>query len=689
MRLMSSVSLLVIAMAGPCLHGIAHAGESEDADKPPRHDEKRLEEIVVSAHPGGRTRFEVLQGTSVLGGEELERALSATIGATLDALPGLSQTAFGQGASRPIIRGLGGDRLRVLINDLGSFDVSTTSPDHAVAIDPASARRIEVVRGPATLVYGANAIAGVVNVTDDRVPRAEPEDGIEGFARSIYGSNADDTLNGGALTASLGAGLVAHLDGFFRDSNDFKAAGFLRSPALRAAEPLDPGDAEPAGRAENSDIRSWGTTGGLSHVDDRGFIGASVSVLNTNYGIPVELEGEEEEGSGGGDGVRIDIEQIRFDVIGERSFGSGPVELAKLRFGYGDYDQAELEGGDVGTLFRNREWEGRIDLVQKTRGSWSGNSGLSLRSRKFSAIGAEAFVPRNDIFQWGLFSFQSYETGPWHFDAGLRFDHQSVEASELGLNRGFTGISVSGGASYRLASDWLIGINGFRTERAPNAEELFSDGPHLATFTFERGDPTLGEETVKGFDASLKKTGGRLSFALNAYYYDYSDFIFERFTGEEEDGLRVAAFAPADARFYGFEAEAEYELWSDGERSFGIDLVFDTVKARQSDGGEALPRIPPRSLTLAADWQGRLFDLRVASEFAGRQRDLGAFELPTGSYVNLTASLVVHPFPARDIDLILEARNLADEDIRYHTSFLKDLLPAPGRDIRLTLKAGF
>lgn len=682
MRFMSSVSLMVIAMTGPCLHGIAHAGETEDADMPPRHDEKRLEEIVVSAHPGGRTRFEVLQGTSVLGGEELERALSATIGATLDALPGLSQTAFGQGASRPVIRGLGGDRLRVLINDLGSFDVATTSPDHAVAIDPASARRIEVVRGPATLVYGANAIAGVVNVTDDRVPRAEPDGGIEGFVRSVYGSNADDTLNGGALTASLGAGLVAHLDGFFRDSNDFKAAGFLRSPALRAAEPLGPGETEAAGRADNSDIGSWGTTGGLSLVDDDGFFGASVSVLRNNYGIPVESEGEE-------GGVRIDIEQTRYDILGERRLEGALFSLAKLRFGYGDYEQAELEGGEVGTRFLNKEWEGRLDLVQHEQGGWSGNNGLTLRRRNFSAIGAEAFVPENTLFQWGLYSFQSYETGPWHFDAGLRLDRQSVEAVDLGLDRGFTGISVSGGASYRLAENWLIGINGFRTERAPNAEELFSDGPHLATFSFERGDPTLGEETVKGFDASLKKTGGSLSFALNAYYYDYADFIFERLTGEIEDGLRVAAFAPTDARFYGFEAEADYELWTDGERSFGLDLVFDTVKARRSDGGEALPRIPPRSLTLAADWQGRLFDARLASSFAGRQRDLGAFELPTGSHVDLTASIVFHPFPDRDIDLLLEARNLLDQDIRYHTSFLKDLVPAPGRDLRLTLKAGF
>lgn len=685
MRHAASAALLTLFLYQPGLSALAE-------EAPPRHGEERLEEIIVSAHPGGRSRFDVLQGTSVLGGEDLERALSATIGATLDALPGLSQTAFGQGASRPVIRGLGGDRLRVLVNDLGTFDASTTSPDHAVALDPATARRIEVVRGPATLIYGANAIAGVVNVTDNRVPRELPEDGrIDGFVRSVFGTNANDTLNGGELNLHLGGGVMAHIDGFYRDSGDFEAPGFLRSKALRAEEPLDAEAEEPFGRAKNSDIKSWGTTGGLSYVGEHGFIGASVSALDNNYGIPVELEGEggEEGGEEEEGGVRIDIEQIRFDIIGEWLSDFLIFDSAKFRFGYGDYDQAELEGGEIGTLFQNEEWEGRIDLVQQHQGGWTGSSGLTLRSRDFAAIGAEAFVPPNETFQWGLYSFQSYETGPWHLDAGLRFDRQTVDVQSQGLERGFTGVSLSGGASYRLLENWLIGVNAFRTERAPNADELFSNGPHLATFTFERSDPTLGEETVKVLDASIKKTNGALSLAVNGYYYDYADFIFERFTGEEKDGLPVAAFSAADARFYGFEAEAEYEVWTDGERSLSLSLVFDAVKAKRTDVDAPLPRIPPRSVTFGASYEGRLVDLKLSSEFAGKQKDIAAFERATGSYVNLTASLVLHPIPDQDLDLIIEARNLADEDIRYHTSFLKDLVPAPGRDVRITLRAGF
>ncbi|GER01296.1 TonB-dependent receptor [Iodidimonas gelatinilytica] len=655
------------------------------------HNTGGLEEIIVTAHPGARSRYDVLQGTSVLTGEDLEQAVRATIGDSLDRLPGLSQTAFGQGASRPVIRGLSGDRLRVLINDLGSFDASTTSPDHAVALDLSAAKRIEVVRGPATLIYGANAIAGVVNVTDNRVPRALPEDGkADGFIRSSYGTNADEVVNSGALDLNITGGWMAHLDGFYRNHRDFTAPGFLRSEQERLDDPLPEGEDEPFGRANNSGIESWGGTGGLSYVGDNGFIGASISHLDTVYGIPVALEGEEEEGGEEEEeGVRIDIEQLRVDVIGEWTKPFAIFEKASLRFGYGDYDQAELEGDEIGTLFLNEEWEARLDLTQKNRNGWSGTSGVHLRSRNFEAIGLEAFVPPNDTMQWGLYSYQSIETGAWHVDAGVRLDRQTVESVTRSIDRSFTGISLSAGVSYDLGAGYLIGANGFRTERAPNADELFSDGPHLASFTFERGDETLGEETAKGLELSLKKNSGPLTFILNGFYTAYDDFIFERFTGETEDNLPVAQFSATQARFYGLEMEADYLLWQSGERTIKLNAVFDVVEAKNRSDGTPLPRIPPLSVQLGADYQSHWFDIHISGEYAAKQNDIATFELPTDDYFVLGTTVSIHPFDGRDITLMIEGRNLTDSDIRYHTSFLKDLVPAPGRSIRFTLRAGF
>ncbi|WP_281301456.1 MULTISPECIES: TonB-dependent receptor [unclassified Iodidimonas] len=684
--------LFIISLASStALHGMAKAQMATDQGHP-GHDRGGIEEIVVSAHPGGRSRFEILQGTSVLAGEELARNLRGTIGDSLDGLPGLSQTSFGQGASRPIIRGLAGDRLRILINDLGTFDVATTSPDHAPAVDLATARKVEVIRGPATLMYGANAIAGVVNVIDDRVPRALPENGrVDGQFLTSYGTNGDEVLNSGALTANIAGGLMAHVNGFYRDAGNFKAPGFLRSDRERAANPLPAGESEPFGRAENSDLENWGVTGGLSYVGRHGFLGASVTRLDNNYGIPVELEEEEEEEDGeeGEEGVRIDIEQTRYDLIGEWTSDFLVFDKARFRFGYADYEQAELEGGEIGTLFLNDEWEGRIDLDQIAFGGWTGTSGLHLRSREFEAIGAEAFVPPNETFQWGLYSFQSYEIGPWHFDAGARLDRQEAKSDILGVERNFTGISLSAGASYTLGKGYLIGLNSFRTERAPNADELFSNGPHLATFTFELGDVDLGEETVKGLELNLKKADGPFEFLINGFYYDYSDFIFERFTGEEEDGLPVAQFSATNARFYGLELEADYELWRAGEQAFSINAQLDFVNAKETASDTPLPRIPPLSFTLGGDYESHYFDVHIAAEYVASQKDIGEFELPTDDYVNLTASLVVHPFEERDISLIIEGRNLADSDIRFHTSFLKDLVPAPGRTVRFMLRAGF
>jgi iron complex outermembrane receptor protein len=649
------------------------------AQESPHHDD-HVDEVVVTASPLGASQFDVLQGTSVLHGEDLAKAASLNIGDAVGNLPGVSQTGYTFGASRPVIRGLGGDRIRVLIDGLGSFDASTASPDHAPSVDMATAKRVEVVRGPATLLYGNSAAGGVVNVIDGRIPQEIPENGIEAFGTGFFGTNGNERMGSGGATVALGeTGLVAHLDGSYRKTGDMTVPGFARSEALRA---LDPQDNEPRGKLENSAVREANITGGLSYVGDNGFLGASVSHYSTNYGIPVNIEepGEPPE-------VRIAMQQTRADVSGELRRPFLAFEAARIRFGYGDYQHAEKEGDETGTQFFNKQWEGRLELVQKKWGNLSGAWGVQASHRNFEVVGDEAFVPPSLTDQIGVFTVQRLDIGAVALEAGMRFENQSLKARDIGYDRDFGTLSLSAGASWTFAENWLTGVSAYRTERAPTAEEVLANGPHAATFTFERGDLDLGKETATGVEITLKKSKGPFTGSLNAYYTDYDDFISEQFTGEMEDGLRVVQFTPVSARFYGFEAEAAAVVWRGADASLTIDAQADYVHAQDTTNDRPLPRIPPLRLTGGIEYAQDRFSARAEVQWADRQDRFGAAELPTDGYTTLNVSVDWHPFANRDVVLMLEGKNLTDAEIRYSTSFLKDYLPAAGRSIRIGVRA--
>lgn len=710
-RLPISWLALTGSAAAALIPAAALAQPAATAQDPVVHGRAGVEEIVVTASPIGRSRYDVLQGTSVLSGEALDRALSASIGETLDRLPGVSQTGFGQGASRPVIRGLGGDRIRVLVGGIGSIDASTTSPDHAPAVDLATARRVEVVRGPATLLYGNNAVGGVVNVLDGRIPVEQPEGGADGLVRLGYGSNADERLAAGALDVGLSPNIVAHVDAYWRKTDDFEAPGFVRSAALRALEEEEheheegeehEHEEEPRGRVENSNLEQKGATGGLSVLGDWGFFGASVSRNETNYGIPAghehaeeeddHEEGEEHEHEHEHAPVRIDLEQTRFDVMGEINRSFLAFETVRLRFGYADYEHAELEGDEVGTRFLNEGWEGRMELVQTPvaafGGTQSGVVGLQMSDRDFEAIGEEAFVPPSTTFQAGAFLLQRLDIGALALEAGARFERQTVEAAAIGFDRDFTGISLSAGAGYTLPGGWLVGLSLSRTERAPNAEELLSNGPHLATGTFELGDPTLGEETALGAEATLKYASGPSFGALNLFVTNYDDFIYGRFTGAEAEELPVSQYIAADARFWGFEIEAGTEQ-AMGPGALVLEASAEYVRATDRANNDPIPRIPPLSARASVGYE--LPDLagRLELVWADDQNRAGPLELATEGYTVLNASVDWHPVADRDLTLLFEVRNITDEEVRLATSYLRHELPQPGRDYRIALRAGF
>ena len=668
--------LLLASASALTLTVLPHAASAE---APP---EERLEEIVVTGAYEGRKLGETILGATVMRKEDILRQLDGSLGETLKHQPGMSSTFFGPGASRPIIRGLGGDRIRVLDSGIGSIDASSTSPDHAVAVDPALAERIEILRGTAMLMYGSSAAGGVVNVMDGRIPASVPENGADG-----------DEITGAvnvAVGKLGGADLVLHGDGMYRKTDDYKIPGFSESAAFRALEEAeegeehdddhdhehDDGEEEAFGVAENTSTETKGGSVGVGLVFENGFIGMNVRKTDSQYGVPghhhahaededheEDHDAEEEEGP-----VRIDLDQIRYDLNAELEGDFGWFRKAKLRFGYADYEHKELEGGEIGTTFKNKGWEGRLDLSEKGGENWKGSTGVQIKRRDFSAIGDEAFVPATVGTQAGIYTVKDFTLGRWQLDIGGRYEHSKYEVdSAPDDNRSFDGFSFSAGAGYDLTDAAFVGVSVFRTERAPSTEELFSNGPHLATSAYELGDKNLGLETALGIEATFTYASGPLSFVLNGFLTDYDDFIYERETGGEEDGLEVFAFTASDARLYGFETKAEYHVGSYKTETFGeidlhLDAQADMVRAelKGNAGDNNLPRIPPFSALVGIEARADLFDIRTELEYEASQNRVTEHELPTDDYLLWNAYLTVRPFSNKNLAFELRGSNLGN-----------------------------
>lgn len=655
------------------------------------------DEIVVTASPDARSRYEIAQPTSVLNQEELARRLQPTLGETLNQEPGVTSTFFGQGASRPVIRGLGGDRIRVLEGGLGTGDASTTSPDHAVSIDPLSAERIEVLRGPATLLYGSSAIGGVVNVIDNRVPEQVPGEAIGGKVE-LRGGTVSGERGGGASLDGGGGRFAWHVDLLKREADDYEIPGFAESKALREAEEEDGEDHEQAsGVLPNSAVESESAGIGASYVGESGFIGLAVSGLNSLYGIPgghhhhhEEGEGEEEEEEEE-EAVRVDLEQRRWDLRGGTTRPFAIFTGANLRFGASDYEHRELEGEETGTVFTNESWEGRVELLQRRVGALSGSVGIQALNRDFAAVGEEAFVPPTETDTLAVFAFEELTRGDWRLQFGARYETQDVTA-EAGIgDRSFDGVSSSVGLVWQPGTDgYSVGLSLARSTKLPNAEELFSNGPHLATNAFEIGDPDLEEETSLGLDLTLRKTTGRITGEVTLFNNRFGDFIYQRGTGEEEDELPVFRFVQDDAEFYGAELEGVVQLLHGEPQHLDLELGADFVRAELRRTGEPLPRIPAERFRLGLHYRDDRFDAQVEGMRVGEQDRVAEGETPTEGYTLVNATLGYRFFTSRAVfDVLLRGTNLTNEEARNHVSFLKDLVPMPGRDISLSLRTTF
>lgn len=665
-------------------------------------------EIIITA-PYQRNQADILSGTSVLSGENLTRELRPTIGETLARQPGVSATSFGPNASRPVLRGLQGERVRVLTDGIGSFDVSNTSVDHAVAINPLTADRIEVLRGPSALLFGSSAIGGVVNVIDSRIPRRVPDEPIHVDAIATYGSAANERNASAAVDVPVTDKVVFHLDGTYGKTDDLRTGGYLLSRPLRAqAAASDEVEvrelADLRGRLPNSQSRMWEVAGGAAIVTKTGNLGFSVSHLDNRYGVPERFdvaehdhdhegeEGGEEEGHGH-EQVTLHVRQTRADMRAEVNTGDGFIEKLRVRGGIADYRHDEIEDtGEIGTSFYNRGLEARVEAVQAARGAWRGAFGGQMYIRDLNIIGEEKFIPKSETQQFGLFTLQSFDLGGFRAEAGGRYEYSIARAAadiDLGndnIRRRFNSFSGSLGASVGLADNVRFGLNASHTERAPSAEELFANGPHAGTQAFEIGNPGFAKEISDGLEATLKGSGDGYSFGLSAYHNWFRNFIYENPTGEEEDHLPVFQYSQADARLWGFEAEASARVATFGETAINLDGLADYTRATIVDRGPA-PRIPPLRVLGGVEAQGRLVQVRGEVEHVTAQDRVAALETVTPAYTMVNASVSLRPF-GRDskTTLMVSANNIFDVEARRHASFLKDFAPLAGRDIRVTAR---
>lgn len=694
--------------------GTAHAAEPQPAAAGGKPALEYL--ITVPLH---RTEAETALPVTVIDGETLRERGAASIGAALDGSPGIASASFGPGVGQPVIRGQAGPRVKVLQNGVASADASAVSADHAVAVEPLLAESVEVLRGPATLLYGGGAIGGVVNVIDNRIPRALPEKAFSGAVEQRHDGASDGDTS--VFRLDGGAGAIAwHLGGVYRDWNDVEIPGlaFNRDTVEDLDESSD-------GFITNSDGRNHRIVGGLSWLFDNGHVGFAVSDMRSRYGIPsgghVHIDGaghdhdhdhdEEEDDhdhdhaeAHGHDAVRIDMRQTRYDLAGEWRRPAGTLDTLRWHLAYTDYEHSELEAGVKATTFNNETWEGRLELIHRPIAGWHGVLGLQLRDTDFAALGEEAFIPASTTRAAGLFLVEDYHRGDWLYEIGLRADRDSVEADGQGDER-FNAYSASASALWNFSPRWSLGAALSRSQRAPTVEELYSNVEtverhgdhfhyhdpvvHAATRAIEVGNADLDRETARNLDLTLRYHTEAVSGFVTAFYNDFRDFIYLGNTGFEVGEVAVLEYRQEDARFHGVEFELSLPLARIGAGAFSVDLFGDRVRGELDRGGD-VPRLPPWRLGARLNLAQGGLKTFVAVTHAADQDRPGAFEGETDGYRRLDAGVsYALALGATETTLFLRGSNLTDEEIRASTSFLRDFAPEPGRSLEAGVRFAF
>lgn len=641
--------------------------------------------IPVTGNPLGVGSDQLVTPVYVLNGKELANKREMTLGDTLRDLPGVSASDFGPNASRPVIRGLDGDRIRVLQNGIGMMDASAFSPDHAVAADPFIAEQIEVIRGPATVLYGAGSIGGVVNMIDHRIPK-EALNGVTGRSEIRYGGA--NLEKGGVAVMDAGNGLFTiHADVYARKTQDLRIPGYAATRA--SGEPR-----VNRGRLADSDAEANGGALGFALNFDKGYAGISLSSAANNYGTIVHQGG------------RIDALQQRIELASEFKELTGAITRIKTRLGFNDYKHVETENGTPESKFTNRGLEGTFELGHAPIANLNGVVGLQFENSFLNSpvVSEEALLPSTQTNRQGVYIYEELPLAGFKLSFGARLDKTQVSSRGGGeyfgdaTTRDFRTKNFSLGSVVPLDAQWSVATNLTHNERAPTANELYINGEHHATGLFEIGDSQLNKEKSNGIDLQFKWREQHDNFNVGAYYNHFSNFIALQRTGEiyesehgdehDHEDVPLARFSGVRAKLYGLEADGRFRL---SDRFGRLDLLLrgDYVRATNTDTDQALPRISPARLGFGVDYAFNRLGLRFDVLHGFKQNRTAPNELETNAYTQVNATLNYALIEQGRLELFARARNLLDYQIRDHTSYIKDIAPQGGRSLMVGIRGEF
>jgi iron complex outermembrane receptor protein len=629
-------------------------------------------DIIVTATPYATGIDDTPSITARVDRQQILDAGGASIAASLKDVPGIAASGFAAGASRPIIRGMDATRVRILEDGLSSSDVSDIGPDHGIPIDPLSAQSIEVVRGAGTLRYGSQAIGGVVNAINNRVPRALPDQDLSGSITGDFGS-VDNSGQGSAMMDGRVGDLAVHVDGFYRNAGDYET---------------------PLGLQQNSFFRGYGETAGASYFfggDKASHVGAAIEQYDAQYGIP-------------SDTTYIDMHQTK--VLSRNSFalGSGLFRTLNIDGSYADYQHSEKQpDGTINTTFKNKELDSHVELLLAPIGPLRNTAvGVEVQRRNFRAIGVDSsyLFPTLTQSEAGYLFTELPVTDALKLQASGRIERDYVRGTPRfsgTTTRQYTPLSGAIGALYDLGSAVKLGLTFSSTGRAPAITELFARGGHDGPNTFETGDPNLKIERANSLEATIRANHGRFGFEGSLYSSWFKNYIYGDLTGRTCDDAGVCTDDPGGdlkelfyrqqgAHFRGVEGKASLDLIKTAQGGLRARALADYVRATFDDGSN-VPRIPPYRYGGGLSWTSDTIDVGFLFLHDGRQNDYGAYDTPTASYNDLSAHVGIRPFASnRNIEFSVVGQNLTNDVQRDAAALNKDLVVMPGRNIRFVVK---
>ncbi|GAA4818626.1 outer membrane protein [Marinicella pacifica] len=667
-----------------------------------------LDDLVVSAHPLDHNQLRMTMPVEIIDEDQLVMNRSLSIDQTVNQVAGIQSGSFGAGAGQVVIRGQQGPRVSVLTNGINNQDAAAVSPDHWVSSESLLASQVEVIKGPATLLYGGGAVGGLVNVVDQSIATA-PLDAFKGAFETRF---SDNTLNERAgvlsLNAPLTERLMGHLSYFYNETDDYEIPGYAESHYLREMHNHEAHDDEEAhnheyGQLANSAVRTSGLQTGLSWLTDNGYWGISFQDFDRKYGIPGHNhleEGHDEhtehkQETHEDHRVWIDLDKQAFQLRGLHRFDGRFFTQIKSHYGYTDYQHIEFDNGDPATTFSNEGHQMRLELSHQHRFGFEGVWGLDWSNSDFSALGEEAYIVPATTDKLGLFALEERQFGDLHWELGVRADRQKI-STDLFPDHSETALSFSTGFNIKLSERFSVPIHLSSAQRLATAEELYSNQsnideliPHLATGSFEIGNPDLKAEVSNNFDIGLKYRNEQWSANANIFYNQMDDFIFLAYSGQMIDEWPVYEYHQQNATFKGFEADVAYSFDDTFNNQWTIKLFSDATTAKLNTG-DYVPRIPANRFGLSADWWHGAWSAQLKTTRVNKQDNLALGELPTDAYTNVDFSLNLLQLTAHNEWLwFIKANNLLDEDIRDHASFIKDKAPRPGRSITAGVRVSF